>query len=175
MVLGMSLSAFTLLHVVLSLLGIGSGLAVAYGFLTASRLNGITAFFLVTTVLTSVTGFLFPVEHILPSHIVGVISLLVLAIAVMARYISHMAGPWRWIYVVSATVALYLNCFVLVFQSFLKVPALHELAPTQKEPPFIIAQLVVMAVFVALGILSVKRFRLEPVLLPTGQRGDKAA
>jgi len=159
MVLGMSLATFTLVHVLISLAGIASGLVVVYGMLTAQRLDRWTAFFLVTTVLTSATGYLFPFEHLLPSHIVGAISLVVLAIAFVARYARRMAGTWRSTYVVSAIVALYLNCFVLVVQSFLKVPALHALAPTQKEPPFAIAQLLVLVIFVALGIFSVKRFR----------------
>lgn len=158
MILGMSTSTFTLVHVLLSLAGIGSGFIVVYGLLTAKRLDGWTAIFLATTVLTSLTGYLFPVEHILPSHIVGAISLLVLAVAIVARYALHLAHAWRWIYVVCALLALYLNCFVAVVQSFLKVPALKALAPTQKEPPFLVAQLAVMAIFIVLGILSVKRF-----------------
>jgi hypothetical protein len=161
MILGMSTSTFTLVHVLLSLAGIGSGLIVVYGMLTAKRLDGWTAIFLATTVLTSLTGYLFPVDHILPSHIVGAISLLVLAVAIVARYALHLAHAWRWIYVVCALLALYLNCFVAVVQSFLKVPALKALAPTQKEPPFLVAQLAVMAIFIVLGIFSVKRFHPE--------------
>jgi hypothetical protein len=159
----MTTSTFTLIHVLLSLAGIATGFIVVYGLLTGKRLDGWTAIFLATTVLTSLTGFLFPVEHILPSHIVGIISLLVLAIAIVARYALHLANAWRWIYVVCAVLALYLNSFVAVVQSFLKVPALKALAPTQKEPPFLVAQLVVMVVFVVLGILSVKRFHTERV------------
>jgi hypothetical protein len=162
-ILGMTTSTFTLIHVLLSLAGIATGFIVVYGLLTGKRLDGWTAIFLATTVLTSLTGFLFPVEHILPSHIVGIISLLVLAIAIVARYALHLANAWRWIYVVCAVLALYLNSFVAVVQSFLKVPALKALAPTQKEPPFLVAQLVVMVVFVVLGILSVKRFHTERV------------
>ena len=158
MVLGMSLATFTLVHVIISLVGIGSGLLVVYGFLVAKRLDGGTAIFLTTTVLTSATGFLFPVEHLLPSHILGIISLVVLLIAIVARYALHMAGAWRWIYVVTSILALYLNVFVFVVQSFMKVPALHAMAPTQKEPPFLVAQLVVMAIFIALGFLGVKKF-----------------
>lgn len=159
MILGMSLSTFTLIHVLLSLAGIGSGFIVVYGMLTARRLDGWTAIFLATTILTSATGYLFPVEHILPSHIVGAISLVVLALAIVARYALHLAGSWRWIYVVSSIMALYLNSFVAVIQSFLKVPALHTLAPTQKEPPFLVAQLALMALFIVLGFLAVKKFR----------------
>lgn len=161
MILGMTISTFTLVHVALSLAGIGSGFIVVYGLLTGKQLDGWTAVFLATTVLTSATGFLFPVEHLLPSHIVGIISLLVLAVAIIARYGIHLAGAWRSIYVVSAVLALYLNSFVAVVQSFLKVPALKALAPTQKEPPFLVAQLVVMAIFVVLGIFAVKKFRMD--------------
>jgi hypothetical protein len=161
MTLGMSESAFTQLHVLISLVGIGSGLLVLYGLLTARRFDGGTAIFLFFTVLTSVTGFLFPFKHLLPSHVVGMISLVALAVAILARYGRHMAGSWRWIYVVCATLALYLNVFVLVAQAFMKVPVLHELAPTGQEPPFLVTQLVVMAIFIVLGILAVKGFRVE--------------
>jgi uncharacterized membrane protein SirB2 len=126
---------------------------------SSKRLDGWTALFLSTTVLTSVTGFPFPRDHVLPSHIVGVISLVVLAIAIFARYFRQLAGPWRWIYVVGAVVALYLNVFVLVVQAFLKVPFLNALAPTQSDPPFIVTQLVVLGVFVVLGVLAVRSFR----------------
>jgi hypothetical protein len=163
MILGMTTSTFTLVHVLLSLAGIGSGIIVVYGLLTGKRLDGWTRIFLATTVLTSLTGFLFPVEHLLPSHVVGVISLVVLAVAILARYAFRLAGAWRWIYVVCAVLAFYLNSFVAVVQSFLKVPALKALAPTQKEPPFLIAQLTVMALFVVLGILAVKKFHAERV------------
>ena len=135
MVLGMTLSTFTLLHVVISLIGIGSGLVVLYGLFVGKRLNGITAIFLLSTVLTSVTGFLFPFEHLLPSHKVGIISLVLLAIAIPARYLFHLAGAWRSTYVVCAVMSLYLNCFVLVAQAFLKAPALHALAPRGKSRP----------------------------------------
>jgi hypothetical protein len=159
MILGMTLSTFTLLHVVISLIGIGSGLVVLYGLLIGKRLDGITAIFLLTTVLTSATGFLYPFEHLLPSHKVGIISLVLLAIAILARYSFHMAGAWRSTYVVSAVMALYLNCFVLVVQAFLKAPALHALAPTGKEPPFLATQLALLALFVVLTIVAVKRFK----------------
>lgn len=158
MVLGMSLPTFTLVHVVLSLLGIVSGLIVVYGLLSDKRLDGWTAFFLLTTVLTSATGFLFPFKHLLPSHIVGGLSLLVLAVAIIARYARRMEGGWRRLYVVCAMVALYLNCFVLVAQSFLKIRALHALAPQGNEPPFFITQLVLLAVFVLLTIVAARRF-----------------
>jgi|ERR1019366_3182803 hypothetical protein len=163
MILGMTTSAFTLVHVLLSLVGIGSGFLVLYGLLLGKRLDGATAIFLVTTILTSLTGFFFPAEHLLPSHVIGIISLVALAVAILARYAFHLARAWRRIYAICAVLALYLNVFVLVVQTFLKVPAVHALAPTQKEPPFLIVQLVVMAIFVVLGIFAVKRFRIEPV------------
>jgi hypothetical protein len=163
MILGMTESTFTQVHVLISLIGIVSGFLVVYGLLTARRFDGGTAIFLVTTVLTSATGFLFPFHHLLPSHIVGIISLVVLAVAILARYAMHMADAWRWIYVVCATLALYLNVFVLVAQTFMKVPAARALAPTQKEPPFLVAQLVVMAIFIVLGILAARKFHVEPV------------
>jgi hypothetical protein len=156
--LGMSLSTFTTVHVIISLVGIGSGLIVIFGMLSAKRLNGWTALFLLTTVLTSVTGFGFPFTHITPGYKVEVISLVVLAITLLARYSFHMVGKWRWIYVVTASIAEYLNVFVLVVQAFEKVPALRALAPTQSEPPFLVAQLAVMAVFIALTIFAVKKF-----------------
>src|SRR5277367_729360 len=162
MVLGMSLETFTLLHVIISLIAIVAGLIVMFGMLGANKMPGLTAIFLLFTILTSATGFLFPFEHLLPSHMVGIISLVILAIAIAARYGMHMAGAWRWIYVVCAVLALYLNVFVLVAQIFMKVPAAHALAPTQKEPPFFIAQLVVMVIFIVLGIFAVKKFRFEP-------------
>ena len=161
MILGMSTSAFTLFHVALSLVGIVAGVVVAAAMLGSKTANGWTALFLATTVLTSVTGFLFPSDKVLPSHIVGVISLLVLIIAIAALYGYRLARSWRWIYVVSALVALYLNVFVLVAQAFLKVAVLNALAPTQSDPGFIIAQLIVMAIFVVLGIRTVKRFHPE--------------
>jgi hypothetical protein len=164
MILGMPTATYTILHVLISLIGIGSGVLVMYGFLAAKKLNGIHAIFLVTTMLTSVTGFGFPFEHLMPSHKVAIISLVLLAIAIPARYVFHLGGSWRWIYVVCASMALYLNVFVLLVQSFEKAPALKALAPTQKEPPFLIAQLAVLLLFVVLTIFSVKRFHVEPSL-----------
>jgi hypothetical protein len=158
MILGMSISTFTLVHVVISLVGIFAGLVVVFGMLSSKKLDGWTALFLATTVLTSVTGFFFPFDKILPSHIVGIISLVVLAIAILALYALHLTGPWRWIYVVSAVVALYLNVFVGVVQAFQKVSLLASLAPTQSEPPFLIAQAVVLVIFVVLGIAAVRTF-----------------
>ena len=159
MILGMNLQTFTLVHVLLSLVGIGSGLIVGFGLLGGKRMNGWTVLFLVTTVLTSATGFLFPVDHLLSSHIVAILSLVALVIAIVSRYTFYMAGAWRTTYGVGAVVALYFNCFVGVVQGFEKVPALKALAPTQEEPPFLVAQLVVLAIFLALGIVAAKRFR----------------
>ncbi len=158
MVLGMSLAAFTELHVILSLIGIGAGIVILFGMLGGKRLPGWTALFLVTTVLTSATGFLFPFQQLLPSHIVGIISLVALAIALFALYVRRLAGSWRWIYVVTAVFSLYLNCFVGVVQAFLKQPFLKPLAPTQSEPPFVIAQAIVLLIFVVLGFLAVRAF-----------------
>ena len=161
MIFGMSTATYTLLHVLISLVGIGSGLVVMFGFLTGKRLDGWTALFLTTTVLTSVTGFGFPTDHLLPSQVIGSISLVILAVAILARYVFHLAGAWRSVYVVTAAIALYLNVFVLVVQTFMKVPAVHALAPTQKEPPFLIAQIIVMLVFIGLTVLAVKKFHIE--------------
>jgi hypothetical protein len=158
----MTTSTYTLVHVVISLIGIGSGLMVMFGFLRGKRLDGITAIFLASTVLTSVTGFGFPFEHLLPSHKVGIISLVILAIAIPARYLFHLAGAWRWVYVVVAAAALYLDVFVLIAQLFLKVPALKALAPTQSEPPFLVAELLVLLIFAGLTIFAIKRFHIEP-------------
>lgn len=155
------LTIFTLFHVVLSLAGILSGFVVVFGFITARRLDGWTAVFLASTVLTSVTGFLFPFHRFLPSHGVGVVSLVVLAVAIFARYGRHLAGPWLRTYVISAVIALYLNLFVLIVQLFLKVPGLKAIAPTQSEAPFKISQLAALAIFTALAILSASRFREE--------------
>jgi len=161
MILGMSTSAFTLLHVALSLVGILAGFVVVAAMFGSKTVNGWTALFLITTVLTSVTGFLFPVDKVLPSHIVGVVSLAVLIIAIVAFYGAHVARSWRWIYVVAAVISLYLNVFVLVAQAFLKVGFLNALAPTGSEPAFIIAQVIVLAIFIALGIKAVRSFHPE--------------
>jgi hypothetical protein len=161
MIFGMTPATYTFWHVLISLVGIGSGLVVMLGFLIRKPLDGVNVLFLVTTVATSVTGFGFPFDHLLPSHIVGILSLVILALAIPARYVFHLSGAWRSTYVVAVAISLYLNVFVLVVQCFEKVPALKALAPTQKEPPFLIVQLVVMALFVVLTILPVKRFHIQ--------------
>jgi hypothetical protein len=162
MVLGMSLQAFTLIHVLISLAGIASGIVVLYGFLTNKRLDGWTAVFLATTALTSLTGFLFPFMGTTPAIKLGGISLVVLAITIVTRYPLHLA--WRKTYVITACAVLYFNVFVLVVQSFEKVPQLKAIAPTQKEPPFAIAQFSVLVLFVVLTMLAVKRFRIDEVV-----------
>jgi hypothetical protein len=162
MIFGMTTHAYTLVHTVISLVGIFSGFVVMYGLLTGKRLKGWTALFLATTVATSVTGFGFPFHRLSPPHIVGIISLVVLTLAIVARYPLHLAGAWRWIYVITAVIALYLNVFVGVVQAFQKIPALHAIAPHQSEPPFVVTQLVVLAIFVLLAIMATGRFRLEP-------------
>jgi hypothetical protein len=164
MIWGLSTEAFTEFHVILSLVGIVTGLIVLFGLLEGKRLNGLTAVFLATTIATCVTGFGFPVEHLLPSHIVGIITLIVLAVAILARYVYHLNGAWRRIYVITATIALYLNVFVLVVQSFQKVPALKAMAPKQTELPFVIAQLVVLLLFVVLAISAAIKFPRKDVV-----------
>ena len=159
--MGFNLATYTAVHVVISLVGIGSGLVVAFGFITARHSDAWTALFLRTTIATSLTGFGFPFEHILPSHIVGAISLALLAVAIYAHYQALLAGVWRRTYIVCAVIALYLNVFVLVVQSFQKLPALKELAPTQTEPPFLIAQGVVLVLFVALGTFATRGHTFE--------------
>jgi hypothetical protein len=146
------------IHVILSLIGILTGLVVLYGLLTGMSLGAWTAIFLATTILTSVTGFPLPPFGFDPPRAVGVISLVLLALAVAALYAFRLAGAWRWIYVGSAVAALYLNVFVAVAQSFQKLPPLHALAPTGSEPPFLASQLVVLAVFIALGVVAARRF-----------------
>ncbi len=159
MILGMSLPMFTMVHVIISVVAIASGFIVLFGMLSGQRLPGWTALFLIATMLTSATGFLFPFGKLLPSHVVGIISLVVLVVALLALYAMHLAGAWRWVYVVTAALALYFNVFVLVVQAFQKVSFLQPLAPTQSEPPFQIAQGVVLVAFLVLGYLAVKRFR----------------
>jgi hypothetical protein len=159
MILGMSIATFTQFHVLLSLIAIASGIAVLIAMLNAKRSPGMTALFLATTVATSATGFLFHFASFGPPEIVGVISLVVLAAAILALYFYKLAGSWRWIYVAAAVLALYLNAFVGVVQTFQKVAFFHALAPTQTEPPFAVAQGIVLLVFIALGAAAVRKFR----------------
>jgi len=148
------LPPLTLVHVIISLIAIASGFVVLVGLINGKMLESWTATFLFFTVLTSVSGFFLPAAHLMPSHIVGILSLVVLAAAIVARYLYHLRGAWRATYVVSAMVALYLNVFVLGVQLFAKVPLLKALAPTQSEPPFVIAQVTVLALFVVLTIVA---------------------
>jgi hypothetical protein len=161
MILGMT--ALTFAHVLLSLIGILAGLVIMFGLLTSKPLKGWTAVFIWSTVATSVTGFLFPFHRFLPSHAIGIISLIVLAVAIYALYGRHLAGAWRRVYAVTAMIALYLNVFVLIAQLFAKVPALKALAPTQTEAPFKEAQLAALIAFVVLTILAAIKFHPEPV------------
>jgi hypothetical protein len=166
------MTTLTIVHVAISLVAILSGLVAVFGMLAAKRLDGWTALFLVTTVATSITGFFFPFKGFTPGDAVGIISLLVLAVAIVARYRRNLEGGWRRTYAISAVIALYLNVFVLIVQLFEKVPTLEALAPTQKEPPFVVSQVVVMALFVALATAAAIRFReTSPILV---QR-DRAA
>src|SRR2546426_7935506 len=153
------MDTLTVIHVVISLIGILSGLVVMLGMLTRQRFDRWTIVFLATTVATSATGFFFPFHGFTPAIGVGIISLVVLAVAILARYVRHLAGAWRWIYVVSASAALYFNVFVLVVQLFQRVPDLKALAPTQSEPPFAATQLIVLIFFVVLAIAASIRSR----------------
>jgi hypothetical protein len=151
-------------HVVLSLIGIVSGLIVVYGLLTDRPLGGCTALFLATTILTSLTGFPLAPFGFDPPRAVGVISLVFLAIAVISLYVFSLAGAWRWIYICSALVALYLNCFVGVIQAFGKLEFLRALAPTQTEPPFVVAQVALLIAFIAFGFFSIRSFHPRPAV-----------
>ena len=159
MILGMSLPTFALFHVLLSLVGIFAGLVMVGGFMSGKLLRGWTGLFLVTTILTNATGFLFPFAKLLPSHILGGLSLVLLPLALLALYGKHLEGGWRRIFVVVSVATLYFNCFVLVVQLFSKFPLLIATAPTQKEPPFAITHLIVLAMFIWLGRAAVKGFR----------------
>ena len=159
MILGLfSLSAYTTLHVIISLIAIAAGLVVTFGLLTGNRLDGWAFTFLLFTILTSLTGFGFPFDKLLPSHIVGVLSLILLLAAVLALYMFRLERSWRWIYVASAMAALWFNVFVLIVQGFLKVPTLHALAPTQSEVPFLIVQFAALAAFIVATIVALRTF-----------------
>ena len=158
MILGMSISTFTVLHTIISLIGIAAGIVAVFGMLSGKKLNGWTTLFLLSTILTSVTGFFFPFGKVLPSHIVGGISLVVLAVVLYALYGKRLAGAWRWIYVAGAVLALYLNSFVGFVQAFQKLAFLRPLAPTQSEPPFLVAQTLLLVIAIVVGIAAAKRF-----------------
>jgi hypothetical protein len=155
---GIPTDVFLQFHVAVSLIGIASGLVVLYGLVTGKALGGWTALFLATTILTGVTGFPLPPFGLDPPRVVGIILLALMAAAVAALYAFRLAGAWRWIYVIAAVASLYLNCFVGVIQAFQKLAFVHALAPTQSEPPFLIAQVALLAAFVVLGVLAVVRF-----------------
>jgi hypothetical protein len=159
MMLGLSLPAFTILHVIISLIAIAAGLVVFYQMLNSQFSPPLTLLFLVMTILTSITGFMFPISGFTPAIGFGIISLVALALSVYALYSQHLAGAWRWVYAVTALLSLYLNVFVLVVQSFQKISALNALAPKGSEPPFAIAQAVVLVAFLYFGYRAVKRFR----------------
>jgi hypothetical protein len=145
-------------HVLVSLIGIATGFVVLFGFFHANKLDVWTAIFMATTAATSASGFLFPIHGITPGIVVGIISLVVLTVATIARYARHMAGAWRKTYVITAMIALHLNCFVLIAQLFRRVPFLTALAPTQSEPPFAVAQIALLLAFVILTIMAAKKF-----------------
>ena len=157
MIFGLTL--FTFVHVVITLIAMAAGLISIFGMIANNRMDAVTGIFLLFTVLTSFTGFLFPITKITPALILGMVSMVVLAIAIAARYHFAMRGAWRWVYVVTAVIAQYFNSFVLVVQSFLKIPPLHVLAPQGNEPPFAAAQGAVLLFDIVLGYLAVKRFR----------------
>jgi hypothetical protein len=158
-----ALPTFTIIHVAISLAAIASGFVVLFGMIADRRLDGWTAFFLANTVATSATGFGFPITGMTPGIAIGIISLVLLAAVIYARYPRHLAGGWRRVYVIGAVFAFYLNFVVLIVQSFQKVPVLHALAPKQTEPPFLVAQIVSLVAFLVLGALAVRRFRAEPL------------
>jgi len=158
MIVGLSVQNFTILHVIISLVAIASGIVVLLGMLGGHRLPGWTALFLATTILTSVTGFMFPIHGFTPGIGTGAVSLVILLVALIALYAKHLSGAWRWIYVVTAAAALYFNVLVLIVQSFQKIPALRAIAPTQSELPFVLTQSAALVVFVVLGIIAVLRF-----------------
>src|SRR3954454_987402 len=167
MILGMSLSTFVLVHTIISIVAIVAGFIVMFGMLKSTRPGGLTALFLLLTILTSATGFLIAplvTDKLLPSHIIGALSLVLLAIACLALYGQKLSGSWRWVFVVTALLAQYLNVFVLVIQSFLKIPPLHALAPgvPPSEPPFAIVQGVVLVCFVICIVGAIRRFRPAP-------------
>jgi len=158
----MILQIYTIVHTLISLIAIFTGVIVLFGMIAGKRLDGWTKWFLTTAVLTTVTGFFFPFHGFTPAVGLGVISLPFLAITILARCSRHLAGTWRWIYAIGAVICLYFNLFVLVVQLFEKVPALHALAPTQTESPFKLTQLVVLMLSTVLAIVAVIRFRPEP-------------
>jgi hypothetical protein len=162
-ILGLSLSLYTRIHVAISVIAIAAGLVAVRGMLAARILHAVTSLFLITTLLTSLTGFLFPFHGVTPGIVIGILSVILLLGAILALYHFHLAGAWRWIYVVCSVVALWFNVFIFIVQSFEKIPALHALAPTQAEPPFKFAQLLAVIIFAGLGFFAVRNFHPDPV------------
>jgi hypothetical protein len=158
------ITTLTLVHTVISIVAIAAGLVVVGGLIAGVRIDGWTGIFLVTTVLTSVTGFFFPFTQLLASHNVGIISLIILPVVIAARYWKHLVGPWRGIYVVGSVLVLYLNFFILLVQLFRRIPSLIVAAPRQTEPPFVLTQLLVLALFAWLGFAAFRRFRPQAVV-----------
>jgi hypothetical protein len=163
-ILGMSLALYTQIHVAISIIAIAAGLIAVRGMLAARVLRAVTALFLITTLLTSLTGFLFPFHGVTPGIVIGIISVVLLLAAILALYSFHLVGAWRWIYVVCSVIALWFNVFIFIVQSFEKIPAFHALAPTQTELPFKIAQFTFLVIFVILGIFAVRKFHPNPSL-----------
>jgi hypothetical protein len=159
----MILQIYTIIHTLISLVAIFTGLIVVFGMLAAKRLHNWTKWFLVTAVATTITGFFFPCHRFTPAIGLGIISLPFLALTIFARYPKRLAGPWRWIYVIGAVICLYFNLFVALVQAFEKIPALHAMVPTQTEPPFKLTQLVVLLVSALLAIVAATRFHPEPI------------
>jgi hypothetical protein len=161
----MILQIYTIIHTLISLVAIFTGIVVVFGMLAVSRLDGWTKWFLIAAVVTTVTGFFFPLHGFTPAIGLGIISLPFLALTIFARYPKQLVGAWRWIYVIGAVICLYFNLFVAVVQSFEKIPALHAIAPTQIEPPFKLTQLIVLVLSILLAMVAVIRFRPEPARL----------
>jgi hypothetical protein len=161
-ILGMPLSLYTQIHVAISVIAIAAGLVAVRGMLAARIFRAVTALFLITTMFTSLTGFLFPFHGVTPGIVIGILSVILLLIAIFALYSRHLAGAWRWIYVITSVIALWFNVFIFIVQSFEKIPALHALAPTQTEAPFKIAQLTALLIFIVLGIFAVRKFHPQP-------------
>lgn len=158
MILGMSLALFTEAHVAISLIGIATGFLVIFGMMAGNKMVLWTELFLITTALTSITGFMFPFKGVTPGIVIGILSVILLLFAVIARYGGHLAGGWRGTWVISAVVAQFFNFLVLVVQSFEKVPALHALAPTGKEMPLKVAQVLTLVLFIVLGVVAYRKF-----------------
>src|SRR5947207_926989 len=159
----MILQIYTIIHTLISLIAIFTGIVVVFGMLAGAQLNGWTKWFLITAVATTVTGFFFPFHGFTPAIGLGIISLPFLALTIYARYSKRLGGAWRWIYAIGAVICLYFNLFVLVVQLFEKVPALHAMAPTQTEAPFKLTQLTVLLLSVLLSIVAAIRIRFESI------------